>query len=322
MRPLFESRTILHSRDFDKARAFLASRAIELHLDGPARGAEDFEVRYNGVYFPGMWLGYIRYGTAVTARVSPVRHDFWIQIPLEGRLASSLGVECDRTRGVISSPVDVHVMRTASQTARLSVSIHGDALARQLAILLEDAPQAPLEFRAEVGLEHGYGRSLARVLRCAALELERHGWFGDPAIANRFEDFVMTGLLLSQPNNYTHALRKRARPIAPRDVRRAIEYLHENVAEPVTLGDVVRECGVAGRTLLKHFQDFKGVSPIRYLRNLRMRRAREALQEGRVRQVSEAASRWGFAHPGRFSIEYRRRFGESPSQTLARRKSA
>jgi AraC-like DNA-binding protein len=322
MRPLFERQTILHSRDFDKARAFLAARAIDLDLAGRASSVDDFEVRYNGIYFPGMWLGYIGYGAAVTARISPLRRDYWIQIPLHGRLESSLGVQCDRRHGVISSPVGVHVLRTDPGAARLSVCIQGDALMRHLAVLLGDTPQRPLEFSADVDLDQGYGRGLARVLRCAAVDLERDGWFGDPLIAGRFEDFVMTGLLLSQPNNYTQALRKRAQPIAPRDVRRAIEYLHANVAEPVTLGDLVRECGVAGRTLLKHFEDFKGVSPMRYLRNLRLLRAREALQQGRVRRVSEAVSRWCFAHPGRFSIEYRRRFGESPSQTLARAKSS
>jgi AraC-like DNA-binding protein len=321
MRALFERQTILHSREFDKARAFLSSRAIELDLSGPACAAEDFEVRYNGVYFPGMWLGYIHYGVGVTARISPLRDDFWIQIPLQGHLASSLGVQCDRTRGVISSPVDVHIVKSEQPTARLSVSIHGDALTRQLALLLDDLPVAPLQFRPEIELGQGYGRSLARVLRCAALELERDGWLGDPVIASRFEEFVMTGLLLSQPSNYWHALRKRARPIAPRDVRRALEYLHENVAEPITLGDVVRECGVPGRTLLKHFQDFKGVSPMRYLRNLRLQHARESLQAGRVARVGDVVSHLCFGHAGRFSIEYRRRFGESPSRTLAKRKS-
>ena len=28
--------------------------------------------------------------------------------------------------------------------------------------------------------------------------------------------------------------------------------------------------------------------------------------------------KWGFCHLGRFAVEYRRRFGESPSQTLRR----
>jgi len=34
--------------------------------------------------------------------------------------------------------------------------------------------------------------------------------------------------------------------------------------------------------------------------------------------VAEVAARHGFLHAGRFAADYRRRFGESPSQTLAR----
>ena len=35
------------------------------------------------------------------------------------------------------------------------------------------------------------------------------------------------------------------------------------------------------------------------------------------RLPSEIASRWGFSHLGRFAVEYRLRFGEDPSETLA-----
>jgi AraC-like DNA-binding protein len=325
MRPLFERQTILHSRDFDQARAFLASRAIDLRLPGAARGVQAFEVRFNGVYFPGLWIGYIAYGAEVTVEILPQRGDYWVQMPLQGRLEASHGtrrLQCDRSHGAVNSPNGAHVIRSETGATRLGVCIHADALARHLAVLLDDAPDAPLEFAPEISLERGYGASLARVLHCAARDFGDGGWLGDPLTAARFEDFILTGLLFSQPSNYSRALHKRARPIAPRDVRRAVEYIHANLTQELTLGDLVRECGVAGRTLLKHFQDFKGISPMRYLRNQRLQRAREALQHGDVRQVSEAVSRCGFAHPGRFSIEYRRRFGESPSQTLARAKSA
>jgi len=32
--------------------------------------------------------------------------------------------------------------------------------------------------------------------------------------------------------------------------------------------------------------------------------------------VTATAERWGFGHLGEFSVMYRKRFGESPSQTL------
>jgi transcriptional regulator GlxA family with amidase domain len=70
--------------------------------------------------------------------------------------------------------------------------------------------------------------------------------------------------------------------------------------------------------LLQHFRDFYGVSPMRYLRNHRLQRVRDELLSETAGQVSEIASRWGFAHLGRFAAEYRRRFGECPSVTRAR----
>ena len=135
---------------------------------------------------------------------------------------------------------------------------------------------------------------------------------------------MMTALLLSHPHNYTRVLRLRERPISPRDVRRAIDYIHENLAEAITLADLVAMSGVAGRTLLKHFREFKGVSPMRYIRNLRLARVRDELTGADARQVLEVATRWGFTHAGRFAVDYRQRFGESPSATLesSRRRSA
>ena len=78
-----------------------------------------------------------------------------------------------------------------------------------------------------------------------------------------------------------------------------------------------------GRTLIKHFRDFKGTSPMRYLRSARYERVRAALRRAEPEEsVTDVASQWGFTHLGRFSVEYRRRFGESPSETLRRRKPA
>ena len=74
-------------------------------------------------------------------------------------------------------------------------------------------------------------------------------------VAGQFEQFVMNWLLLAQPSNYSDALRGRSPAIAPRDVRRATDFIHANLAQPITLADLVGVSGVAGRTLLKHFGD-------------------------------------------------------------------
>ena len=47
----------------------------------------------------------------------------------------------------------------------------------------------------------------------------------------------------------------------------------------------------------------------------------EALRTGEKRgTISDLAMSWGFTHMGRFSVEYRRHFGETPSETLKRKR--
>src|SRR5690606_18304626 len=127
---------------------------------------------------------------------------------------------------------------------------------------------------------------------------------------------VMTQLLLEQPHNYRDALQRPCPAISPRDVKRAIDYIHAHLAQPITIADLVGASGVAGRTLFKHFRDFKGVSPMGYVRRARLERARaDLMRASSDESVTAIATRWGFDHMGRFAIEYQRAFGESPSRT-------
>lgn len=77
------------------------------------------------------------------------------------------------------------------------------------------------------------------------------------------------------------------------------------------------------RTLRDGFLQFRGMSPMQYLRKLRLDRARELLRAAAPdRRIAEIALDCGFAHFGRFAIAYRERFGELPSATLADRRDA
>ena len=102
-------------------------------------------------------------------------------------------------------------------------------------------------------------------------------------------------------------------PIASRDVRRAEAYVRSNVSHNIRLEDIAGAAGVSVRTLQTSFKRDRHVTPMQYLRNLRLDAARQRLLAGS--SVAAAALDTGFSHQGRFAQYYRSRFGHSPSST-------
>jgi transcriptional regulator GlxA family with amidase domain len=86
----------------------------------------------------------------------------------------------------------------------------------------------------------------------------------------------------------------------------------------LSLAKLCRIVGVERRTLLRAFRAVHATTPSRYLRALRLNLARQALMAPGAdpTTVTEVATRFGFRELGRFSLEYRKRFGEAPSETL------
>lgn len=323
--PLLECRRIFHSRDVDETRGWL--RGKEFLFDLLGRQTVRPDVRVNGVYLPSMYLGYLQYGVQAVISAAPTRNDYWVHLPIRGSLDASFGgntIACNPQRAVILSPTrdSYNSMRLDADCSRIHIYFHRDALHRQLTALLGEPVDQPVEFDPNLALTSGYGRSLASYLLLAVADFEQSdATLENSIMMTMFEQFIMTGLLLAHAHTCSDRLRRCEMPISPRDVKRAVDYMESNLDAPITLSDIVGVAGVPGRTLFKHFEDWKGVSPMRYLRNTRFQRAREALKRARAEaSVTEIAKSCGFNHMSRFSAEYRKRFGESPSETLRRRR--
>jgi len=105
----------------------------------------------------------------------------------------------------------------------------------------------------------------------------------------------------------------------PRAVRRALDAMHANIGHRWTIAELARIAGASARTLQRQFELFLGKTPLAALRDIGFERARRELLQGvSGEKIMDVAARCGFPHFGRFSVEYRRRYGETPSQTLKR----
>jgi AraC-like DNA-binding protein/tetratricopeptide (TPR) repeat protein len=113
-----------------------------------------------------------------------------------------------------------------------------------------------------------------------------------------------------------------SRAALPRDVRKALDVLEADPGRNLTIKELADFCGVAPRTLQKHFRSFLRKSPRAVQQALRLRGARRDLLSGASElSVTGVALRWGFRHLGRFGERYRHHFGESPSETMRSRRA-
>ena len=126
---------------------------------------------------------------------------------------------------------------------------------------------------------------------------------------------VVECLTGDEPGLSTIAFRDRT------SVMRRLEHaLEAHRDQPLYLTELCAEVGVSARTLRLHCQEHFGMSPQRYLWLRRMNMARRDLARADSTQstVTAIAVEHGFWELGRFSVQYRRLFGESPSETLRR----
>lgn len=99
-------------------------------------------------------------------------------------------------------------------------------------------------------------------------------------------------------------------PECPDEIEAACAFMETHFAERLCLEQLCRHVGLSRSTLLRAFTQTKGVTPYRYLENIRISRARALLEQG-VPPV-EAALRTGFADQSHFTKAFSRFIGLAP----------
>lgn len=107
-----------------------------------------------------------------------------------------------------------------------------------------------------------------------------------------------------------------------RTVARAVEYMKTHAGQPIGLADVCQAAGVQARVLGYCFHEVFGISPMAYLRSLRLHQVRREIRERPDESLGDIAARWGLWHLSRFAAEYRDLFGELPSATARAARAA
>jgi AraC family ethanolamine operon transcriptional activator len=108
--------------------------------------------------------------------------------------------------------------------------------------------------------------------------------------------------------------KRRRRALAA--IERALSATHV----PTTVRELCQVSGVSERTLQYLFRQKYGIAPKAYLKLVRLNGARRALYKADLRKtkIADIANENGFWHMGQFAKDYKKLFGELPSETFER----
>ncbi len=99
-------------------------------------------------------------------------------------------------------------------------------------------------------------------------------------------------------------------PECREEVEAACAYMQAHYAEPIALDQLCRLSGLSRSTLLRAFARSKGVTPYRYLENIRISAAKKLLEQGS--SPVEAAMATGFSDQSHFTRYFSQFLGLSP----------
>lgn len=307
------------SRDIDEIRALVAQKFCDHRLQpaGPLRRAG---TRYNHVSGQALSLNYLSYGSAVHIDPGELQDFYLVQIPLAGRALvanGSIPVASDSSTATVLNPTCDTRMTWQADCRMLLLQIRRSALhalAEQAAGLpLPEAVVFDTALPVSSGDLHGWARQLAACINAT----ENRAGFGNWNVLQQqvIEEQLMLGLLTQQQSNIRHILASRP-PGSSGQMRRARDYIHANISEPLSVAAIAAAADCSIRSLQAGFRKHFGLTPMEYLRDLRLDLARYKLLSGTTdAPVSSIAYDCGFSHLGRFSRLYRIRFGELPSAT-------
>ena len=313
---------VFRSTDLDDTRQrigdFLGAHSLEF-----AGTDHRLDARLNAVSLPHVLAASITFDGDVVWAVDPVEDYFLVHVPLSGSLlVRGSGYEFWATsqRLSIVSPPGPMTTTWERDTTAIVFRFERPALEAELVDLIDLPGDEPLRFQSTMDAAAEPLRSWRATAIFVAGTLDASGGLLDhPLVVSHVERVLLRGLLLAQPHTYSAHLTDDSSQSRPRHVTEAIRLMQDRPEHTFTVGSLARMVGVSSRSLQDGFRQHLGMSPMRYLRTARLRRARAdllALDADDPTTVADVAVRWGFPHLGRFAQYYRSRYGEPPSRTL------
>ncbi|WP_026414540.1 AraC family transcriptional regulator [Actinomadura oligospora] len=299
----------------------------------PYAVGHDLQLREPGIPLDGMVnalgigdvnLVWVRYGGGgVIVDTPPVEAEFAMcapQAPMDVEYRKS--GRKDTVDGLLVLSQDEAMRMSPHPTLGcLVMATTTERLTRHLSDLLGRPDHGPVQIHPEQGDAIMSAALVEQTWRHVCLVLNDFvaGGTLNPLAARAMEETLLNAVLLGLRHSATSTIAEQ--PVNRRRhhlVPFIEDWVQAHHHEAVGVTDIAAAAGIGVQQLRVICRGEWGVTPVQYLRGVRLDHARTALlkavpEPGTIAAVATAA---GYLHKGRFAIHYRERFGELPSQTL------
>lgn len=132
------------------------------------------------------------------------------------------------------------------------------------------------------------------------------------ALHEKEELFLLTFSRLAEEYSERSENAARADPEYRAETEKACLYMRENFSEHISLDTLCRLTALSRAALVRSFAKEKGISPYRYLENIRLEAAKRFLEQGET--PVDAALKTGFSDQSHFTNFFRSYIGLTPKQ--------
>ncbi|MDO9440436.1 MAG: helix-turn-helix domain-containing protein [Beijerinckiaceae bacterium] len=267
-----------------------------------------------------VWFGSNRQHDITSGSRNEIRQIFQIKGKSRWKWGATDLINDQATSGCLVPPDTISTVHNEAHSEGLSVRFEPQALTSKLSALIGESG---IDLKLDYAMRDHDPKML--LLQQAAIQVatdldDAHQSSFNSAIQDELTQALIIRFLLSHSHNFSHCFRTPEGHLATGQVRRIEDYLFDNWDKPLRIEDVVADLQVSARTIFRTLGKSQGCTPMTFVRNVRLDKARTMLMDAdATASVLSIAVSCGFQSFGHFERNYKERYGELPSHTLRRR---
>ncbi len=312
---------VVSTNDLDQVRQAVARYYFPIQCDVSGR-AENFLFSYNHFSLNGISFSTSHVCENFYFESEATENAYILQCAmLNGGCEISYGNSTVRIHksggGSMISPYQKCAWKYQSGQVQLVVRIRREYMNEYFQALIGRECAAPLEFQHGMDTTSPRVNGLRHLLFYMAEDIESDGGvIYSPLVQERLKEQLVHSLIYAQPHNYTDLLNNPILLPGPAYIRKVEEYIEAYADEPLRVGELAARVGVSVRSLQAGFYRYRQQSVSEFIKDVRLRRAHELLTKSPHLSVTQVAYQCGYNHLSQFAADYKKKFIESPSETL------